>query len=231
MHPKQRGHGGMASLFCLLCVAGRFGPLCYHSLGGLHELTHSLQRNTRHSTEEESHYIRWHGDNQPASAGDARDTGSIPGSGRRSPWRRKLQLKPVFLPGKSHGQRNVVDYSPLSHKRIGHDWGTSTAHIILTHFFFPSSRILGSLFFFFLFSLLFHRKWKSLSRVQLFATPWTVVHGILHTRMLEWVAFPFSRGSSQTRDRTQVSHIAGRFFFYQLSHRWGPREDFFLIGP
>ena len=35
------------------------------------------------------------------------------------------------------------------------------------------------------------------------------VHGILQARVLEWVAFPFSRGSSQPRDRTQVSHIAG----------------------
>ena len=38
------------------------------------------------------------------------------------------------------------------------------------------------------------------------------VHGILQTRILEWVAFPFSRGSSQPRDRTQVSRIAGGFF-------------------
>ena len=38
------------------------------------------------------------------------------------------------------------------------------------------------------------------------------VHGILQARILECVAFPFSRGSSQARDRTQVSHIAGRFF-------------------
>ena len=38
------------------------------------------------------------------------------------------------------------------------------------------------------------------------------VHGILQARILEWVAVPFSRGSSQPRDRTQVSHIAGRFF-------------------
>ena len=38
------------------------------------------------------------------------------------------------------------------------------------------------------------------------------VHGILQARILEWVAFPFSRGSSQPRDRTQVSRIAGRFF-------------------
>ena len=33
------------------------------------------------------------------------------------------------------------------------------------------------------------------------------VHGILQARILEWVAFPFSRGSSQPRDQTQVSHL------------------------
>ena len=38
------------------------------------------------------------------------------------------------------------------------------------------------------------------------------VHEILQARILEWVAFPFSRGSSQPRDRTQLSCIAGRFF-------------------
>ena len=38
------------------------------------------------------------------------------------------------------------------------------------------------------------------------------VHGILQARILEWVAFPFSRRSSQTRDQTQISHIAGGFF-------------------
>ena len=38
------------------------------------------------------------------------------------------------------------------------------------------------------------------------------VHGTLQARILEWVAFPFSRGSSQPRDQTQVSRIAGRFF-------------------
>ena len=38
------------------------------------------------------------------------------------------------------------------------------------------------------------------------------VHGILQARILEWVAFPFARGSSQPRDWTQVSHIKGGFF-------------------
>ena len=38
------------------------------------------------------------------------------------------------------------------------------------------------------------------------------VHAILQARTMEWVAFPFSRGSSQPRDQTQVSRTAGRFF-------------------
>ena len=39
-----------------------------------------------------------------------------------------------------------------------------------------------------------------------------IIHGILQARILEWVAFPSSRGFSQPRDQTQVSHIAGRLF-------------------
>ena len=38
------------------------------------------------------------------------------------------------------------------------------------------------------------------------------VHGILEARILEWVAFPVSRGSTQPNDQSQVSCIAGRFF-------------------
>ena len=46
------------------------------------------------------------------------------------------------------------------------------------------------------------------------------VHGILQARILEWVAFPFSRGSSWPKDQTQVSCIAGRFFTV-----WATRES------
>ena len=45
------------------------------------------------------------------------------------------------------------------------------------------------------------------------------VHGVLQARILEWVAILFSRGSSQPRDWTQVSHTAGRFFT-----SWATRE-------
>jgi len=37
------------------------------------------------------------------------------------PWRRKWQPTPVLLPGKSHGQRSLVGYSPWGRKRIEHD--------------------------------------------------------------------------------------------------------------
>ena len=63
------------------------------------------------------------------------------------------------------------------------------------------------------------------SRLQLFETLWTVAcqaplsMGILQARILERVAMPSSRGSSQPRDRPQVSHIAGRFFT-----SWATRE-------
>ena len=46
---------------------------------------------------------------------------------------------------------------------------------------------------------------------------------ILQARILEWVAFPFSRGSSQPRDGTQVSHIAGRFLT-----SWTTREALYI---
>ena len=38
---------------------------------------------------------------------------------KRIPWRRKWQPPPVFLPGKVHGQRSLVDYSPWGHKELG----------------------------------------------------------------------------------------------------------------
>ena len=59
-------------------------------------------------------------------------------------------------------------------------------------------------------------KVKLLSHDQLFATPWTVAHqaplsvGILQARILEWVAMPFSGGSSQPRE-------GGRWILYHCA--------------
>ena len=54
------------------------------------------------------------------------------------------------------------------------------------------------------------------------------VHGILQARILEWVTISFSRGSSQPRDRTQVSRIGGRRFNL-WAKSWVPKNWCFQI--
>ena len=61
--------------------------------------------------------------NPPANAEDIRDMGLIPGSGR-SPGGRAWQPTPVFLPGGSHGQRNLAGYGPYHHKESDMTKGT-----------------------------------------------------------------------------------------------------------
>ena len=65
------------------------------------------------------------------------------------------------------------------------------------------------------------RKWSEIAQSCLtLCDPMDcIVHGILQARILEWVSFPFSRGSSQPRDRTYVSRIAGG-----LVTSWATRE-------
>ena len=63
-------------------------------------------------------------------------------------------------------------------------------------------------------------KWKMAQLCLTLCDPMGyAVHGILQARILQWVAFPFSRGSSQPWDQTQVSRIAGGFFI-----SWAVRE-------
>ena len=61
------------------------------------------------------------GSDDKASACNAGDQGSIPGSdpwARKIPWRRKWQRTPVLLPGESHGGRSLVGYSPWGCKEL-----------------------------------------------------------------------------------------------------------------
>ena len=57
------------------------------------------------------------------------DLGSIPVLGK-SPGDRNGLPTPVVLPGESHGQRCLVDYSPWGCKTVGHDWGANTFCIL-----------------------------------------------------------------------------------------------------
>ena len=73
------------------------------------------------------------------------------------------------------------------------------------------------------------------------SSPGCSVSGILQARILEWVAIPFSRGSSQSRDQTRVSCIAGRFLtawttreanwsLYCMPSTWHVSSYFFLTS-
>ena len=71
---------------------------------------------------------------------------------------------------------------------------------------------------------------KSLSRVWIFAIPWTVAYqaplsiGFFQAVVLEWIAISFSRGSSQPRDQTRFSLIVNKHY-YHLSHQGSPRKN------
>ena len=77
-------------------------------------------------------------------------------------------------------------------------------------------------------SLPMHYKWSEVAQLCLtlcdpmdYSPPGSSIHGIFQARVLEWVAISFSRGSSWPRDRTWVSHIAGRHFTI-----WATREAY-----
>ena len=136
------------------------------------------------------------------SACNAGDPSSIPWSGK-IPWRWKWQPTPVLLPGKSHGLRSLVGYSPWGRKEL------DTTEWLHFHFHFQYTVDANVCVL------------SCFSHVQFFwdpmdcSPPCSSVCEILQARILKWVAMPSSRGSSWPRDQTHISCgscIAGRFF-------------------
>ena len=116
--------------------------------------------------------------------------------------------------------------------RVGHDWSNSSTGILCLGFFFFLLFLLNSYYLswvlFILWSLLMALllKWivsRYACEVKVKVTQSCPtlcdLPGILQARILEWVAFPLSRGSSQPRDWTQISYIAGGLFA-----SWATRE-------
>ena len=131
-------------------------------------------------------------------------------------WSSKWHPSPVFLPRESQGQRSLVSYSPWATKswtRLN-DW----THTQLAKLFIK--KILNLLascqLQIFLFPLTCESVSSSVASDSLWHyglyPPGSSVHGILQVRTVEWVAVPFSRGSSRPVDWTWVSFISGRFF-------------------
>ena len=151
------------------------------------------------------------------------DLGSIPGLG--------------IFPGEGKGYPPQYSGLENSMKCIAHgvsksrgNWATFTVSVTLSKWMvglFPSVSMFSKLF-----SIKFipchymEVKWSKVAQScptlcdpMDHSLPGSSVHGIFQARILEWVAISFSRGSSQSRDRTQVSRIVGRCF-YPLS-QWG----------
>ena len=96
----------------------------------------------------------------------------------------------------------------------------STAAVM---FYIPTSKYIGFWFFLVLISTYNSRSLVTqscLTLCDLMDCNWagSSAHGILQARILEWVVMPSFPGSSQPRDQTQVSRIAGRFL-HHLSHQ------------
>ena len=166
-------------------------------------------------------------------------------------WRRKWQPTPVFLPGKSCGQRSPAGYSPWSIKKSGmteHAARTSpsppnpkpfwpqTENFTISSSVSQAFRLTMNFITglpgspackWQIMVLLSHCNCVCMLVAQLCPTlcdpmdcspPGSSVHGILQARILEWIAIPFSRGSSWSRDQTQV-FLLSRQILCHLSHQ------------
>ena len=133
---------------------------------------------------------------------------------RKIPWKRKWQSTPVFLPGESHGQRSLADYSPWDHEEFETTEATEQTcmHLYMYNYYVCSVYIVR---------LLLTLCVRVLSYVGLFATPWTVARqapvSIEFYRQEYWGGFPFPTPGdiphSGTEPTSPVSPaLAGGFF-------------------
>ena len=117
------------------------------------------------------------------------------------PWRRAWQPTPVFLSGKSPGQRSPGGLQSVGSHRVGHDWSNSALFQLFTAAAAATAKSLQSC--------------PTLCNPMDCSLPGFSVHGILQARILESVAMHFSRESSWPRDWTCFSCvfcIASGFF-------------------
>ena len=129
---------------------------------------------------------------------------------RKIPWRRKWQPTPVSLPGESHGQRNLVGYSPWGPKE------SDTEQLSLSHMCGGHLTLVGDWDFQRILSqvvCLVAQSCPTLCDPVDHSQPGSSLRGILQARILEWVAISSSRGSSWPRDQTCLSCI-GRQVLY-----------------
>ena len=154
---------------------------------------------------------------------------------RKIPWRRECQPTPVFLPGECHGQRSLVGYSSgvaeswtwLSHTHTNTHTHTKTKKTSTQKTKLKTNSKIGDWNLPVTCASICAKMLQSclaLCDPMDWSPPGSSVHGILQARILEWVAMPSSRESSQPRDQTHVSYVSciGRRVFYQYCHPGSP---------
>ena len=116
---------------------------------------------------------------------------------RKIPWRWKWQPTPVFMPGKSHGPRSLVGYSPWGHKELDNN------NIILFVSYLCQEISKFQLLYLpltsgpgWLVGWFSHYVVSDSCDPMDFSLPGFFANGILQARILEWVAISISRGSS-----------------------------------
>ena len=122
----------------------------------------------------------------------ARRETQVQSLGREDPLEKKWHPTPVFLPGESHGQRSLVGHSPYGCKEF---LGPGLLSLLRIHAYSLSSC-------------------PTLCNLKNYSLPGSSVHGILQSRILEWVAMTSSKRSSQPRDRTRVSCTRSLVLFH-----------------
>ena len=128
--------------------------------------------------------------NLPASAGDIRDVGSIPGlercpgGGHGNPFH--------YIAWRSPWTQEPGGLQSIGSHRVGHDCSNLAQHTILS-----LTLILYFLSFFFFFFNSVGQSCLALWDPIHYSPPGSSVHGISHAEILEWVAISFSRGSSR----------------------------------
>ena len=137
------------------------------------------------------------------------------------------------LPGSSaHGifQVRILEWGAISYSRGSSPPRNRTS---VSCVFFIGRWILYHLpYTIYIYTILLLLLLSHFSCVQLFATPWTIAHQaplsmeISQARILQWVAIPFSKESSQTRDQTCDSCTAGKFFTIEPPERMKIRSIF-----
>ena len=160
-----------------------------------------------------------------ASAWNVGDPGLIPGSGS-SPGEGKWQPPLVLLPGEYHGGRSLVGYIPWGCKE-----SDTTEQLHIHDPFLTSKIFLGKKMYSWVLGC-FTIVSNSLGPMDCSPLGFSF-HGILQARMLEWIAMPCSRGSSQPRDQTCISCSscpAGRFFTAEPLKKPRKEDTFSLNG-